>query len=169
MNTNQIISTLGCIALILLAVYFVYGLLKVGGEGLKNLGNNSVIEGMSDERKEELNTKRAEKFDKILEAMKESIEKLTEQVNPDEYSDKIKELIHTTRSSTRLSIINAIASYPNSISSFIKQSAPNGTYGKLIAGMDKLEKILNYEGGGGGSDIGETAANATGGFSGGFF
>jgi len=54
MKANKIITTLGCLALILLSLYFVYGLLKIGGEGLASLGySSSVIEGMTE--KEEKN------------------------------------------------------------------------------------------------------------------
>ena len=49
MKTNQIISTLGCLTLIILAIYFVTGLLKIGGEGLNALGSSkydlNMIEG----------------------------------------------------------------------------------------------------------------------------
>ena len=52
MNTNTIITTLGCLALLLISLYFIYGLLKIGGEGLASLGPSPVIEGMTDKQKE---------------------------------------------------------------------------------------------------------------------
>ena len=50
MKTNQIISTLGCLTLIILAIYFVTGLLKIGGDGLSTLGSKydlNMIEGFA--------------------------------------------------------------------------------------------------------------------------
>lgn len=45
---------LGYCALILIAIYFTYGILKVSGEGLASLGyeNNFIREGFSDKQKE---------------------------------------------------------------------------------------------------------------------
>ena len=45
---------LGYCALILIAIYFTYGILKISGEGLATLGyeNNFIREGFSDKQKE---------------------------------------------------------------------------------------------------------------------
>ena len=45
---------LGYAALILIAIYFTYGILKISGEGLSILGyeNNFIREGFSDKQKE---------------------------------------------------------------------------------------------------------------------
>lgn len=45
---------LGYCALILIAIYFTYGILKISGEGLASLGyeNNFIREGFSDKQKE---------------------------------------------------------------------------------------------------------------------
>ena len=68
MQTNKIISTLGCLALLLLAIYFVYGLLKIGGEGLGSLGfPEKVVEGMSDRARE----KYLERLDNEIEKSKD--------------------------------------------------------------------------------------------------
>ncbi len=45
---------LGYCALVLIAIYFTYGILKISGEGLASLGyeNNFIREGFSDKQKE---------------------------------------------------------------------------------------------------------------------
>ena len=94
MNPQKIVLTLGYLSLILLAVYFVTGLLKIGGEGLSKLGypNNFIREGFSDKDKE----KRLEKFDKnidkVLKNKQKELDKLDEEIDIDEYSEKIEEL-----------------------------------------------------------------------------
>ena len=64
MKTNTILTTLGCLALILLSLYFVYGVLKISGQGLASLSPGPLIEGMSDSWKkkyEKLFSKTSEK------------------------------------------------------------------------------------------------------------
>jgi len=72
---------LGYCALILIAIYFTYGILKISGEGLASLGyeNNFIREGFSDKQKEstEKNLKdqynRSKSLNKIMEDGKEKI------------------------------------------------------------------------------------------------
>ena len=76
MKANKIITTLGCLALILLSLYFVYGLLKIGGEGLASLGySSSVIEGMTE--KEEKNY--TSKFNETAAFIEKTLESLSPQ------------------------------------------------------------------------------------------
>ena len=67
MESKQIVLTLGYIALFCIALYFVFGLLKLSGQGLSSMGfDNDTIEGMSNREIE-----RAEKnLDKIIESQK---------------------------------------------------------------------------------------------------
>ena len=74
MKTNQIITTLGCLALLLISLYFIYGLLKIGGEGLASLGYSPIIEGMTDKQKERL-AKIFEKTGKKADEWIETVEK----------------------------------------------------------------------------------------------
>ena len=69
MKANKIITTLGCLALILLSLYFVYGVLKISGQGLASLSPGPLIEGMSDSWKkkyEKLFSKTSEKADAVI-------------------------------------------------------------------------------------------------------
>jgi hypothetical protein len=54
MDKEKMVLYLGYCALILIAIYFTYGILKVSGEGLASLGyeNNFIREGFSDKQKE---------------------------------------------------------------------------------------------------------------------
>jgi len=54
MDKEKMVLYLGYCALILIAIYFTYGILKISGEGLASLGyeNNFIREGFSDKQKE---------------------------------------------------------------------------------------------------------------------
>jgi len=81
MQKKQIVLYLGYSALILLALYFAVGILKIGGDGLAALGysedsiKEGFIEGMSQEEKEE---KKQERLQKKLEEQVEQNAKLDE-------------------------------------------------------------------------------------------
>jgi hypothetical protein len=74
MKSKDIVYTLGYIALFCIALYFVFGLLKISGQGLSSMGlEGDIIEGMSDKKKE----KALDKLDKIIEKKKKRIGKKT--------------------------------------------------------------------------------------------
>ena len=85
---------LGYFALVLIGIYFTFGFLKISGEGLARLGyeNNYIIEGMTDKKQE----KRLEKFDKnidkVLKKRQKDLDKLDEEIDIDEYKEKLEEL-----------------------------------------------------------------------------
>lgn len=85
---------LGYFALVLIGIYFTFGFLKISGEGLASLGyeNNYIIEGMTDKTQE----KRLEKFDKnidkVLKKRQKDLDKLDEEIDIDEYKEKLEEL-----------------------------------------------------------------------------
>jgi len=86
MNPQKIVLTLGYLSLILLAVYFVTGLLKIGGEGLSKLGyTETFIEGMTNEERREQKMERlAKKMDatiKQYDEMSEDIDKKNDEIN----------------------------------------------------------------------------------------
>ena len=78
MQKKQIVLYLGYSALILLAIYFASGLLKIGGEGLAAAGysEDSLKEGFGDDddKDEEKKQKAKEKMEKKLEDIAESQE-----------------------------------------------------------------------------------------------
>ena len=86
MNPQKIVLTLGYLSLILLAVYFLTGLLKIGGEGLAKLGyTETFIEGMTNEERQEQKMERLSKsLDKTIkqhDEMSEAIDKKNDEIN----------------------------------------------------------------------------------------
>jgi len=81
MQKKQIVLYLGYSALILLALYFAVGILKIGGDGLAALGysedsiKEGFIEGMTNEEKEEKKQERLQKqLEKQVKAGPEALE-----------------------------------------------------------------------------------------------
>tara|TARA_B100000674_G_scaffold475309_1_gene468250 strand:+ start:341 stop:769 length:429 start_codon:yes stop_codon:yes gene_type:complete len=105
MESKQIVLTLGYIALFCVALYFIFGLLKLSGQGLSSMGfDNDTIEGMSNREIE-----KAEKnLDKIIESQKKTLNKIQEKVDLDEFSDKINDLIDTEKDLFRAVLIQNI-------------------------------------------------------------
>jgi hypothetical protein len=73
MKSKQIVYTLGYIALFCIALYFVFGLLKISGQGLSSMGfNRNVIEGFgggSDKQQERYREKQEKKIEDANEKM----------------------------------------------------------------------------------------------------
>ena len=81
MNPQKIVLTLGYLSLILIAVYFVTGLLKIGGEGLSKLGyTETFIEGMTNEERQE---KQLERLSKKLDKDAKTLEEQNKQAEED--------------------------------------------------------------------------------------
>tara|TARA_B100001063_G_scaffold231121_1_gene244942 strand:+ start:4359 stop:4835 length:477 start_codon:yes stop_codon:yes gene_type:complete len=70
MKSKQIVLTLGYIALFCIALYFVFGILKISGQGLSSMTGGPLIEGMTD--------KQREKAEKTMEKINENMEKVLE-------------------------------------------------------------------------------------------
>ena len=84
MKTNQIISTLGCLTLIILAIYFVTGLLKIGGDGLSTLGSKydlNMIEGFANKDVAIKNTQN------LIKDIKRKLSTAEETLDVDDYDD----------------------------------------------------------------------------------
>tara|TARA_B110000208_G_scaffold64234_1_gene83363 strand:+ start:677 stop:1123 length:447 start_codon:yes stop_codon:yes gene_type:complete len=94
MDKEKMVLYLGYFALVLIGIYFTFGFLKISGEGLASLGyeNNYIIEGMTDKNQE----KRLENFDKnidkFLKKRQKDLDKLNEEIDIDEYKEKLEEL-----------------------------------------------------------------------------
>ena len=141
MESKQIVLTLGYIALFCIALYFVFGLLKLSGQGLSSMGfDNDTIEGMSNREIE-----KAEKnLDKIIESQKKTLNKIQEKVDLDEFSDKINDLIDTEKELFRAVLIQNIIKGKSSNDliraiQFAAMSAPLGT----LQLLGNTEDILN--------------------------
>ena len=84
MKTTQIISTLGCLTLIILAIYFVTGLLKIGGDGLSTLGSKydlNMIEGFANKDVAIKNTQN------LIKDIKRKLSTAEETFDVDDYDD----------------------------------------------------------------------------------
>tara|TARA_Y100000591_G_scaffold245521_1_gene216468 strand:- start:3396 stop:3824 length:429 start_codon:yes stop_codon:yes gene_type:complete len=138
MESKQIVYTLGYIAIFCIALYFVFGLLKISGHGLNSMGfENDTIEGMSNR-----DIEKAEKnLDKLIERQKKTLNKIQEKIDLDEFSDKINDLIDTEKDLFRAVLIENI----------IKSKSSNNLIGAIqIAGMSAplgaLQLLGNTEG-----------------------
>ena len=106
---------LGYCALILIAIYFTYGILKISGEGLASFGyeNNFIREGFSDKQKEE-KLKNIKKDSEQMKAMNEHISKLKDQLNTVNDMPEYEELIDSYKNYIdvviRITLQNALTS-----------------------------------------------------------
>tara|TARA_B110000208_G_scaffold133595_1_gene161699 strand:+ start:175 stop:600 length:426 start_codon:yes stop_codon:yes gene_type:complete len=106
MKSKDIVYTLGYVALFSIALYFVFGLLKISGQGLSSMGlTDDIIEGMTDKAKE----KSMGKIDKLIEKKQKELEKMQEDFDPDEFSDKISELMDIEKKLARHKFIEILA------------------------------------------------------------
>jgi len=99
MKSKQIVYTLGYITLFCVALYFVFGLLKLSGQGLSSMGfDGNIVEGMDNKakakRQEKLDEK-LEKFKEMMEEMKETFDNASESLpsNLDEIKSSMKEAL----------------------------------------------------------------------------
>ena len=122
---------LGYFALVLIGIYFTFGFLKISGEGLASLGyeNNYIIEGMTDKDQE----KRLEKFDKnidkVLKKKQKELDKLEEDIDIDEYKEKLEELQGIEKEIFKKSFYSILVKS--------KDFNPNDIYGSLGQAMSK--------------------------------
>jgi hypothetical protein len=145
MKSKDIVYTLGYVALFSIALYFVFGLLKISGQGLSSMGlTDDIIEGMTDKAKE----KSMGKIDKIIEKKQKELEKMQEDFDPDEFSDKISELMAIEKKLARHKFIEILAKDgPSSAMQAIQASATYHPLGALSMAIDP-ENILNDSSGG---------------------
>ena len=86
---------LGYCALILIAIYFTYGILKISGEGLASLGyeNNFIREGFSDKQKESTEKNLKDQYNRsksLLQIMEDGKEKINAINDMPEYEELIE-------------------------------------------------------------------------------
>ena len=104
MKTNQIISTLGCLTLIILAIYFVTGLLKIGGDGLSTLGSKYdliMIEGFANKDVAIKNTQN------LIKDIKRKLSTAEETFDVDDYDDIAIEGLELAKYKLRYEIMKA--------------------------------------------------------------
>ena len=104
MKTNQIISTLGCLTLIILAIYFVTGLLKIGGDGLSTLGSKydlNMIEGFANKDVAIKNTQN------LIKDIKRKLSTAEETFDVDDYDDIAIEGLELAKYKLRYEIMKA--------------------------------------------------------------
>ena len=106
---------LGYAALVLIALYFTVGILKISGEGLAKLGypNNFIREGFSEKTEEVFQKKidkilkQRESFEKMDEGMREQINGINDMDGYSELVDLYKQAMDTNiRSLLQSTIIN---------------------------------------------------------------
>ena len=109
---------LGYCALILIAIYFTYGILKISGEGLASLGyeNNFIREGFSDKQKESTEKKLKDQYNGAK-SLNKMIEDGKEKLNAINDMPEYEELIELYKSwmdyNIRAGLQNAIVSGKN--------------------------------------------------------
>ena len=106
---------LGYAALVLIGLYFTFGILKISGEGLAKLGypNNFIREGFS-EKEEEIFQKKVDKilkqrdaFEKMDEGLQKRINSINDMDGYDELIDLYKRSFDTAlRSSLQIAILD---------------------------------------------------------------
>ena len=104
MKTNQILSTLGCLTLIILAIYFVTGLLKIGGDGLSTLGSKydlNMIEGFANKDVAIKNTQN------LIKDIKRKLSTAEETFDVDDYDDIAIEGLELAKYKLRYEIMKA--------------------------------------------------------------
>ena len=140
MKSKDIVYTLGYVALFSIALYFVFGLLKISGQGLSSMGlTDDIIEGMTDKAKE----KSMGKIDKLIEKKQKELEKMQEDFDPDEFSDKISELMAIEKKLARHKFIEILAKLgPSSAIQGMQGAAMQHPLGALSIAIDP-ENILN--------------------------
>jgi hypothetical protein len=145
MKSKDIVYTLGYVALFSIALYFVFGLLKISGQGLSSIGlTGDIIEGMSDKKKE----KSLNRIDKLIEKKEKELEKMQEDFDPEEFSDKISELMAIEKKLARYKFMEILAKDgPQAAGAAIQHAAIYYPLGALSMAIDP-ENILNDSSGG---------------------
>ena len=165
MQKKQIVLYLGYSALILLALYFASGLLKIGGEGLASLGysGDSLKEGFGDDddKDEEKKQKAKERMEKKLEDIVESqenaikfLDSLREECDMIDGMTDYQTILDNVRDSTdimlRRTVQQGLINSKGNLSDKKKQDE--------IIRYYQLSKALDMAGSGGGGGAGKSAA-----------
>lgn len=139
MKSKDIVYTLGYIALFCVALYFVFGLLKISGQGLSSMSlDNNVIEGMTDKQQENAN----KKLDKVISDTKKGLEKIENRIDPDEFSDKVEELIELEKKLFKYVLIEQLTKNPQSQIECIQFAGMSAPLGALSL-LSNTENVLN--------------------------
>jgi len=164
MQKKQIVLYLGYSALILLALYFASGLLKIGGEGLASLGysGDSLKEGFGrrgddDDKQEKKDERLQKKFQEHVERNEkeeEHFDKMREELNRVEGMPEYQDIIDHYKDVIELMIRQIMVKAFSSGSDLMKSVPELNKYQTLL-------KALDMAGGGGG---GGGAASKAGGY-----
>lgn len=159
MQKKQIVLYLGYSALILLALYFASGLLKIGGEGLAALRapvsalKEGFIEGMTDEEKQE---KKNERLQKKLEEqveenskMDEAIDSTREELDTVEGMSEYQDIVEYHKDILELTVRNQIKECITNNKPLDSKSA------SIIKNMQMLKALDMVGSGGGAGSVGK--------------
>ena len=148
MDKEKMVLYLGYFALILIGIYFTFGFLKISGEGLASLGyeNNYIIEGMTDKKQE----KRLEKFDKnidkVLKKRQKELDNLNEEIDIDEYKEKLEELQGIEKEIFKKTFYSMMAQMkdfsPNEIASSLQIAAVSAPLGAITFLSEESSSIV---------------------------
>lgn len=150
MKPKQIVYTLGYITLFCVALYIVFGILKLSGQGLSSIGfDGNIVEGMDNKRQAKLDEK-LEKFKEMMEEMKETLDKSREDNIPsnlDEIKSSIKEGLEMQVEFQTASLITMMMDQfkkKNGMNSIIKilKMKGRGTFEEIYE-MKKFIKLLD--------------------------
>ena len=102
MKVDQIIATLGCLTLTLLAIYFIIGLLKIGGDGLSSINSKydlNIIEGLENKDTTIKNTQN------LIKDVKRKVSIAEETLDVDDYDDVAIDGLRTAKYKLRYEIM----------------------------------------------------------------
>ena len=102
MKVDQIIATLGCLTLTLLAIYFIIGLLKIGGDGLSSINSKydlNIIEGLENKDTTIKNTQN------LIKDVKRKVSIAEETLDVDDYDDIAVEGLRVAKYKLRYEIM----------------------------------------------------------------
>lgn len=140
MKSKQIVLTLGYVAIFCVALYLVFGLLKISGHGLSSMTGEPLIEGFKPAQID----KSSEVLEKNIEQMK-TMPFLKNMANWDdaseynEYKEQLLELAKLQREQAKYSLHNMIISNLNAK----KPKTPNFSDKVYGPNIDKLLRVHN--------------------------
>ncbi len=110
MDKEKMVLYLGYCALILIAIYFTYGILKISGEGLASLGyeNNFIREGFSDKQKESSEKKIKDLLSMVKSRTPKTVEDRQEKIDAINDIPEYEELIELYKSYVESNLRNMV-------------------------------------------------------------
>lgn len=129
MNSTQILTTLGYITLSIIVMYFVFGLLKISGQGISS---GAIVEGMASKQQEKVSEK-LEQFQELLEEMKTRSNDMRSKALPEDLDEIKSSLKEWLKLQTQLKtdmlctyVINAYKNKGNKIGGMLKMIKTKG-------------------------------------------